>query len=70
MVHDLLAVFESVTKDLSVRVIVLRGAGGHFCAGGDIKDMTDACSAGRAPGRYAGVYSETTASLGRTNQHS
>ena len=26
----------------SVRVVVLRGAGGHFCAGGDIKDMAAA----------------------------
>ncbi len=25
-----------------VRVVVLRGAGGHFCAGGDIKDMAAA----------------------------
>lgn len=27
-----------------VRVVVLRGAGGHFCAGGDIKDMATARS--------------------------
>lgn len=26
----------------AVRVVVLRGAGGHFCAGGDIKDMAAA----------------------------
>ena len=36
MVGELRAVLDSVQNDLSVRAIVLRGAGGHFCAGGDI----------------------------------
>src|SRR3970040_188774 len=39
MVSELIAVFSSLANDLSVRGIVLRGAGGNFCAGGDIKDM-------------------------------
>ena len=26
----------------AIRVVVLRGAGGHFCAGGDLKDMAAA----------------------------
>ena len=46
MVSELRAVLESLQHDLSVRAIVLRGAGGHFCAGGDIKDMAGARSAG------------------------
>lgn len=46
MVGELRAVLASVHADRSVRVIVLRGAGGHFCAGGDIKDMAGARSAG------------------------
>ena len=42
MVQELLAVFESAAQDVSIRALVLRGAGGHFCAGGDIKDMASA----------------------------
>ncbi|MDA7085846.1 enoyl-CoA hydratase-related protein [Pseudomonas sp. SA3-5] len=46
MVTELRAVLAAVQGDLSVRAIVLRGAGGHFCAGGDIKDMAGARAAG------------------------
>ena len=46
MVTELRAVLESLRNDLNVRAIVLRGAGGHFCAGGDIKDMAGARAAG------------------------
>ena len=46
MVHEMRAVLDSIKDDLSVRALVLRGAGGHFCAGGDIKDMAGARSAG------------------------
>lgn len=42
MVQELMAVFESIENDESVRAVVLRGAEGHFCAGGDIKDMANA----------------------------
>jgi isohexenylglutaconyl-CoA hydratase len=42
MVQELMAVFESVEHDIAIRAIVLRGAEGHFCAGGDIKDMVGA----------------------------
>ena len=42
MVNELMAVFESVAGDTTIRAIVLRGADGHFCAGGDIKDMAGA----------------------------
>jgi hypothetical protein len=30
------------SRDGTTRIVVLRGAGGHFCAGGDIKDMATA----------------------------
>ncbi len=45
MVTDIAAAFDAVERDMSVRVIVLRGAEGNFCAGGDIKDMAAAKSA-------------------------
>ncbi|PKM21835.1 MAG: enoyl-CoA hydratase [Gammaproteobacteria bacterium HGW-Gammaproteobacteria-14] len=42
MVNELLTVLESIVDNSTIRAIVLRGAGGHFCAGGDIKDMAGA----------------------------
>lgn len=42
MVRELMATFEAVQDDLEIRAIVLRGVQGHFCAGGDIKDMANA----------------------------
>ncbi len=42
MVHELMDVFERIKDDASIRAVVLRGANGHFCAGGDIKDMINA----------------------------
>jgi isohexenylglutaconyl-CoA hydratase len=34
---------QTVGSDEAVRVVVLRGAAGHFCSGGDLKDMSAAC---------------------------
>ncbi|MFT5684078.1 MAG: isohexenylglutaconyl-CoA hydratase [Myxococcota bacterium] len=48
MVDDLLAALARVHADRGVRAIVLRGAEGHFCSGGDIKDM--AAARGVPPG--------------------
>jgi len=39
MLADIEAVFSSIAADNSVRAVVLRGAGGHFCAGADLKSM-------------------------------
>lgn len=35
---QLKAVFEAIQVDASVRCVVVRGQGGHFCAGGDISE--------------------------------
>ena len=42
MVTELRAALASAEADASVRVVVLRGAGGHFCAGADLQDMAAA----------------------------
>lgn len=39
MVEDLIAVFDALEDTHEVRIVVIRGAGGNFCAGGDIRDM-------------------------------
>src|ERR1700691_6311758 len=40
MVDEIAAVFAAVASDRSVRIVVLRGAGETFCAGGDIANMS------------------------------
>jgi isohexenylglutaconyl-CoA hydratase len=42
MVLELREVLAAAEADGRTRVIVLRGAGGHFCAGADLKDMAGA----------------------------
>lgn len=42
MVAELEAVLDAVLDRRDVRVLLLRGSGGHFCAGGDVKDMAEA----------------------------
>lgn len=39
MQREILALFDSIRDDRSVRVVVIRGAGKTFSAGGDIKNM-------------------------------
>jgi isohexenylglutaconyl-CoA hydratase len=63
MVSELRAVLESVQHDLSVRAIVLRGAGGHFCAGGDIKDMAGARARAQGEG-HGDAYRELNRAFG------
>ena len=42
MVAELSTLFSQIEPDASIRAVVIRGTGGHFCAGGDIKDMAAA----------------------------
>ena len=49
MVREIQATFEAIRDDADVRVVVIRGAGGNFCAGGDIKNM-QAAGTPPAPG--------------------
>ena len=39
LLADIVAVFDAIRDSRDVRAVVMRGAGGNFCAGGDIKDM-------------------------------
>ena len=39
MRRELLAALDEVEADPQARVLILTGAGGHFCAGGDVKTM-------------------------------
>ncbi len=39
MVADLNAVFDAINDERAIRIVILRGAGGHFCAGADLKEM-------------------------------
>lgn len=51
MVSELNAVFDAIGAGDALRAVVLRGAGGHFCAGADLKSMMSgmkAPSAGEA----------------------
>lgn len=46
MMSELVTAFDELDANPEVRAIVLRGAGGNFCAGGDIKDMQAAAALG------------------------
>ena len=46
MVAELRAVLATVRDKPGVRALVIGGVGGHFCAGGDIKDMANARAQG------------------------
>jgi len=50
MVRELLAVIDAITDDRDVRSVVLRGAGGTFCSGGDIKGFQASFSASAPAG--------------------
>lgn len=45
MVHEMMDVFNAIADNREIRAVVFRGAEGHFCAGGDLKDMSGASKA-------------------------
>ena len=50
LVEEMMAVFTAIERDRSVRAVVLRGAEGNFCAGGDIRALYES---GQSDGAYA-----------------
>lgn len=42
VVEELIAVVDAIAEDRAIRTVILRGAGGTFCAGGDIKTFQQA----------------------------
>ncbi|HJV01842.1 MAG TPA: enoyl-CoA hydratase-related protein [Burkholderiaceae bacterium] len=50
LLEELIAAFEAVAACTEVRAVVLRGAGGTFCAGGDVKDFARLRRQEAAPG--------------------
>jgi isohexenylglutaconyl-CoA hydratase len=48
MVEELIAVFEAADRDEALRAVVLRGAGGSFCAGADVKDLSGGAQTAQA----------------------
>lgn len=41
MLDELLAAFEWINREPEVRLLILRGAGGTFCAGADLKELRE-----------------------------
>ncbi len=50
VVTDLIAIFSHLRERQDVRAVVLRGVGGTFCAGGDIRDFAQVRQRPAAPG--------------------
>src|SRR3954447_14352099 len=50
--RDLAAAFRAVAADRDIRLAVLTGAGGHFCAGADISEFARAGAAGAGGAAY------------------
>jgi isohexenylglutaconyl-CoA hydratase len=64
MVRELHAVLAEAEANQGARALVLRGAGGHFCAGGDIKDMATARQQAMAAGPGRDPMAEVNAAFG------
>ena len=55
MRRELVGVLDDIEADSGARVVVLTGAGGHFCAGGDVKTMQPGSAAADGRARVAAL---------------
>jgi isohexenylglutaconyl-CoA hydratase len=63
MVQELTTVADYAEQDLRLRALVLRGAGGNFSAGADLKDLAQARAQPAVPGKDP--VADTNAAFGR-----
>jgi isohexenylglutaconyl-CoA hydratase len=66
MVRELRAVLAQAEMDGHTRVLVLGGAGGHFCAGGDIRDMAAARGDSAAVVQLSAAFGELCVAFSQT----
>ena len=55
MRRELLQALDEIDADPAARVVILTGAGGHFCAGGDVKSMQPGAAASEGRARVAAL---------------
>ena len=63
MVHALRAALRDAEHDGRTRIVVLRGAGGHFCAGADLKDLARAHAGAVAEGEAGAALTDDPGGL-------
>lgn len=72
LVQEVMAVFDAVSANRNIRAIVMRGEGGHFCAGADISDLhidtTDEATANQATWRFNRLFGEMITKANRSPQ--
>src|ERR1044071_2669489 len=64
--RDLAAAFRSLAAERDVRLVILTGAGGHFCAGADISEFARVradSTGGAAHGREIGEWHDAILAL-------
>jgi isohexenylglutaconyl-CoA hydratase len=66
MVRELRAALAAAEADGSTRVVVLRGAGGHFCAGADLADMARARADSQALAEVSASFGELCVAFSHT----
>jgi len=68
MITELTAVLDTIHADRTIRTLILRGAGGFFCAGGDIKGFKQLFQDDFSAERAAAENREAGSFLDRLNQ--